>query len=182
MRKYESKKEITSFQRVFPGVQVNPSTGPVLCCPPPILRPWSWTPRWAPRVSPRGRWCLPCPEHRSLSLSSLPSHHHWHHLGLDGDVGHVPHAVHGVLWDHPGHVVHFGVGVGVDSEVETGHSILKVGQEVLPERAHNSITSKRGLIKGGGHGFFSTYDPKLFGWALSAGPLELMEKKEHSLQ
>lgn len=126
-------------------VQVTSSTGLVLYCPPPSLRPWSCTPRWAPRVTPTGRWCLLCPEHRSLS--SLSSHHHCHghHLGLDGDVGHVPHAVHGVLWDHPGHVVHLGVGVGVDSEVETGQSVLKEGEEVLPERADNSITWKKGL-------------------------------------
>ena len=119
----------------------------------------------------------------NTSLSSLSSHHRCHcrHLRLDGDVGDVPHAVHGVLWDHPGHVGDLGVGVGVDSEVEAGHGVLKVGEEVLPERAHHSIASKNELIKQR-WGYKSTYDPKLFGWALCAGPLELMEKNEHSLQ
>ena len=119
----------------------------------------------------------------NTSLSSLSSHHHCHcrHLGLDGDVGDVPHAVHGVLWDHPGHVGDLGVGVGVDSEVEASQGVLKVGEKVLPERAHHSITWNENceLIKGG---VKSTYDPKLFGWAVCAGPLELMENNEHSLQ
>ena len=87
----------------------------------------------------------------NTSLSSLSSHHRCHcrNLRLDGDVGDVPHAVHGVLWDHPGHVGDLRVGVRVDSEVEAGHCVLKVGEKVLPERAHHGIPSINGLIKGG---------------------------------
>ena len=33
----------------------------------------------------------------------------------------------------------------MDSEVETRQSVLKEGEEVLPERADNSITWKKGL-------------------------------------
>ena len=48
--------------------------------------------------------------------------------------------VHRVLRDHPGHIGDLGVGVGVNSKVQTGHGVFKVGKEVFPERTDNCIS------------------------------------------
>ena len=62
-------------------------------------------------------------------------------------MGDVAHAVHRVLGDHPGNVGDLGIGVGVDSKVETGHGVFKVRKEVLPERTDNCISWNKGFIK-----------------------------------